>query len=58
MNYLTIYYRYYILGGTSLKYWRNRQPALAEALGRFTSTDYLLETVRTPRASLVGVGTC
>ena len=54
MNYSTTYYRYYVLGGTSLNYWENRQPVLGEPLGQNTLTDYLLETIKTPKASLVG----
>ena len=53
MNYSIKYYRYYILGGTSLNYWGSRQPVLGEPLGRNTLMDYLLETVRTLKASLV-----
>ena len=54
MNYSIIYYRYHVLGGSNLKYWGNRQPVPGEPLGQNTSTDYWLETVRTPKASLRG----
>ena len=46
--------RYYVLRGISLNYWGKRQPVLGEPLGRLTLTDYLLETVRTPKTCLVG----
>ena len=39
---------------TNMKYWGNCQLAPGEPLGRFTLTCYLLNKVRTPKASLVG----
>ena len=53
MQYSIIYYRYYVLGGTSLNYWGNRQPVLGEPLGLFTFMGSASEEVRTPKASLV-----
>ena len=55
MNYTILYYRYHVLERTSLNYWGNRPSLPGEPLGWNTLTDYFSETVRTPKASLVGL---